>query len=64
MNNISEPLNTAVENTKNSEALRNSIVTSSTRNTQFKKCIHCKEALKRVKYTFKKLMLTVTKDSL
>lgn len=53
-----------VENTKNSEALRTSIVSSSIRNNPNKRCIHCKEALKKVKYTFKKLMLTASKSEL
>lgn len=50
------------ENTKNTEALRTSIVSSSVRNNPNKRCIHCKEALKKVKYSFKKLMLTASKS--
>lgn len=50
------------ENTKNLEALRTSIVSSSVRNNPNKRCIHCKEALKKVKYSFKKLMLTASKS--
>lgn len=50
------------ENTKNSEALRTSIVSSSVKNNPNKRCIHCKEALKKVKYSFKKLMLTASKS--
>lgn len=59
-----EPLDTSVENTKNSEALRSSIVSTATRIGPIKRCIHCKEALKKVKYSFKKLMLTVTRTDL
>lgn len=51
-----------VENTKNSEALRTSIVSSSIKNNPNKRCIHCKEALKKVKYSFKKLMVTASKS--
>lgn len=56
-----EPLNTSVENTKNSESLRNSIVNTSIRIPPIKRCMHCKEGLKKVKYTFKKLMMSVTR---
>lgn len=52
----------AVENTKNSEALRTSIVSSSVKSSPSKRCIHCKEPLKKVKYSFKKLMLTASKS--
>lgn len=51
-----------VENTKNSEALRTSIVSSSIKIDPNKRCIHCKEALKKVKYSFKKLMISVPKS--
>lgn len=51
-----------IENTKNSEALRTSIVSSSVKNNPNKKCIHCKESLKKVKYSFRKLMLTASKS--
>lgn len=54
----------ATENTKNSEALRSSIVSSSIKNNPNKRCVHCKEALKKVKYSFKKLMLTASKSEL
>lgn len=50
-----------VENTKNSEALRSSIVNSSIKIDSNKRCIHCKEALKKVKYSFKKLMISASK---
>lgn len=59
-----EPLNVTVENTKNSEALRNAIVSTSTRTAPIKRCMHCKETLKKVKYTFKKLMVTVTRSEM
>lgn len=52
------------ENTKNSEALRTSIVNSSIKSNPNKRCIHCKEALKKVKYSFKKLMVTASKSEL
>lgn len=52
----------SVQNTKNSEALRTSIVSTSIKMTPTKRCCHCKEQLKRVRYTFKKLMLTVPKS--
>lgn len=52
----------AVDNTKNSEALRTSIVNSSVKSNPNKRCIHCKETLKKVKYSFKKLMLTALKS--
>lgn len=51
-----------VENTKNSEALRTSIVSSSIKIDPNKRCIHCKEALKKVKYSFKKLMISASKS--
>lgn len=51
-----------IENTKNSEALRSSIVSSSVKNNPNKTCIHCKGVLKKVKYSFKKLMLTASKS--
>lgn len=51
-----------VENTKNSEALRTSIVNSSIKSNPNKRCIHCKEALKKVKYSFKKLMISASKS--
>lgn len=51
-----------VENTKNSEALRTSIVNSSIKSSPNKKCIHCKEALKKVKFSFKKLMISASKS--
>lgn len=51
-----------VQNTKNSEALRSSIVSTSIKATPNKKCCHCKEHLKKVRYTFKKLMLSVPKS--
>lgn len=54
----------SVANTKNSEALRNSIVGSSIKSTPSKKCMHCKEALKKARYTFKKLMVTVMKSEI
>lgn len=54
----------SVENNKNSEALRTSIVNSSVKSTPNKTCIHCKQALKRVKYSFKKLMLTAYRSEL
>lgn len=50
------------QNTKNSEALRSSIVSSSIKPSINKKCCHCKEHLKKVRYTFKKLMLSVPKS--
>lgn len=50
-----------VENTKNSEALRTSIVSISTKSSPNKRCVHCKEALKKVKYSFKKLMISASK---
>lgn len=53
-----------VENTKNSEALRTSIVSSSIKSSPNKRCIHCKEALKKVKFSFKKLMVTALKSEL
>lgn len=53
-----------VENTKNSEALRTAIVSSSIKSNPNKKCIHCKEALKKVKFSFKKLMVTASKSEL
>lgn len=49
------------ENTKNSEALRTSIVSSSIKSSPSKRCVHCKEALKKVKYSFKKLMVTASR---
>lgn len=52
------------ENTKNSEALRTSIVSSSIKSNPNKKCIHCKGALKKVKYSFKKLMMSATTSEL
>lgn len=51
-----------IENTKNSEALRTSIVSSSIKIDPNKRCIHCKEALKKVKYSFKKLMISASKS--
>ena len=51
-----------VENTKNSEALRTSIVNSSIKSNPNKRCIHCKEALKKVKFSFKKLMISAPKS--
>lgn len=51
-----------VENTKNSEALRTAIVNSSIKSNPNKKCVHCKEALKKVKYSFKKLMISASKS--
>lgn len=51
-----------VENSKNLEALRTSIVSNSVKNNPNKRCVHCKEALKKVKYTFRKLMLTASKS--
>lgn len=53
-----------VENTKNSEALRTSIVSSSIKIDPNKRCIHCKEALKKVKYSFKKLMISASKSEI
>lgn len=51
-----------IENTKNSEALRMSIVSSSVKNNPNKSCIHCKEVLKKVKYSFRKLMMTASRS--
>lgn len=51
-----------IENTKNLEALRTSIVSNSVKNNPNKRCVHCKESLKKVKYTFRKLMLTASKS--
>lgn len=51
-----------IENTKNAEAIRTSIVSSSIKIDANKRCIHCKEALKKVKYSFKKLMLAASKS--
>lgn len=51
-----------IENTKNSEALRTSIVNSSIKSNPNKRCIHCKEALKKVKFSFKKLMISASKS--
>lgn len=51
-----------IENTKNSEALRTSIVSNSIKIDANKRCIHCKEALRKVKYSFKKLMLSAAKS--
>lgn len=53
-----------VENTKNSEALRTSMVSSSIKIDPNKRCIHCKEALKKVKYSFKKLMISASKSEI
>lgn len=50
-----------IQNTKNSEALRTSIVSSSIKIDPSKRCIHCKEVLKKVKYSFKKLMISASK---
>lgn len=50
-----------VENTKNTEALRAAIVSSSIKNNTNKRCIHCKDPLKKIKYSFKKLMLSAPK---
>lgn len=52
------------ENTKNTEALRTSIVSSSIKSSPSKKCIHCKEALKKVKYSFKKLVMSAPSSEL
>lgn len=52
----------ADENTKTSEALRSSIVNSSIKSNPNKRCVHCKEALKKVKFSFKKLMVTASKS--
>lgn len=49
-----------MENTKSSEALRSSIISSTIRSLPIKKCMHCKETLRKVKYSFKKLMVAVT----
>lgn len=50
------------ENTKISEALRTSLVSSSIKIDSSKRCIHCKEPMKKVKYSFKKLMLAASKS--
>lgn len=52
------------ENTKNSEAIRTSIVSSSIKSNPNKRCVHCKEPLKKVKYSFKKLMITASRADL
>lgn len=53
-----------VVNTKNSEALRSSIVSSSIKYTANNKCIHCKEQMRKIKYAFKKLVMSVPRSDL
>lgn len=54
----------SVETTKNVEALRNAIVSTAVRNMPNKLCMHCKEGLRKVKYSFKKLMIPVSKSEM
>lgn len=54
----------SMETTKNIEALRNSIVSSAIRNSANKICLHCKEAMRRVKYSFKRLVIPVFKTEM
>lgn len=50
--------------TKNTEAIRTAIVNSAVRGNLQKICKHCKVPLKRVKYTYKKLVIYVTKKEM
>lgn len=52
-----------VYNTKNIESLRTAIV-NTTMKMFPKNCIHCKEQIKSIKYTYKKLMMTVSKGDM
>lgn len=50
-----------VYNTKNTEALRASIVNTTIRISSLKACMHCREAMKTVKYSYGKLVISVSK---
>lgn len=56
---VLEP-NTYVYNSKNTESLRTSIV-NTTIKAITKKCIHCNELMKSIKYSYKRLMMTLSK---
>uniref|UniRef100_A0A1B0DCX1 DNA-directed RNA polymerase subunit n=1 Tax=Phlebotomus papatasi TaxID=29031 RepID=A0A1B0DCX1_PHLPP len=49
---------------KNTEELRLSIISTTLKMGMRKTCLHCKHSLKRVKYSYKTLMIGVTKQEL
>lgn len=51
--------NKKIYNTKASCAVRSSVVAAALQKPTSKTCIHCKEALKKVKYSYKKLVMSV-----
>lgn len=56
-----------VEHNKNSVAIRMAIVNStvaSAGSSSSNKCMHCREILRRVRYSYRKLVVTVSKDEL
>ena len=50
--------------TKNTGAIRSAIINSTIGGQVSKNCIHCKFIMKKVKYTYKKLVLTITKKDM
>lgn len=50
--------------TKNSGAIRTAIINSTIGGIVSKNCIHCKFIMKKVKYTYKKLVLTISKKDM
>ncbi|CAO1406865.1 unnamed protein product [Diamesa tonsa] len=50
--------------TKNSGAIRTAIINSTIGGLVSKNCIHCKFIMKKVKYSYKKLVLTITKKDM
>lgn len=58
---LRDPVNRYSNSNINTQTARNTIVSSTIKNHLLKKCIHCKEDMKRVKFSFSRLMIAVSK---
>lgn len=58
---LNEPVNLYNNCTKSSESIKNAIITCTLSESQTKSCIYCKQAMKRVKFSYKRLVFGVTK---
>lgn len=52
-----------IDNTRNTEALRTAVVTSAIKVSN-KVCMHCKEPMKSIKYSYGKLVMVVSKNEM
>lgn len=58
---LKDPVNRYSNSNINTQTARSTIVNSTIKNSLLKKCLHCKVDLKRVKFSFSRLMISVPK---